>query len=156
MITSALTSSSFPDFEELLEELETGTRRDPTGRPVATTLKNSPGKYPTPEAPLKEPQLDTTNPSPLVVVGGRGRAGQRGRMVNRAQNTDPNPPEAIFEFHEGRECVVEGRVVEAGSGEGAMALKHPSGPFVFPEEELSQGGRDVNENVGAMSEAASA
>lgn len=82
-----------------------------------------------------------------MVVGGRGRVGQRGRMVNRAQNTDPP---AIFEYQ-------EGRVVEAGVMEGGVAaLKHPSGPCVFPEEELSQGGRDVNENVGAISEAASA
>lgn len=115
-------------------------------------LKNTLGKDAAPAAPQEKPQMDPTSPL-VMVVGGRGRVGQRGRMVNRAQNTDPP---AIFEYQEGRECVVEGRVVEAGPVEGGVALKHPGGPCVFPEEELSQGGRDVNENVGAISEAASA
>ncbi|MPC13454.1 hypothetical protein E2C01_006189 [Portunus trituberculatus] len=103
-------------------------------------------------------RVDTSSPL-VTMMGARAHLGQRaklaypgvgcrpGKMVSRAQNTEPD----IFEFQEGRECVVEGKV-EAGE---AVALKR-AGPCAFPEEELSQGGRDVNENVGAMSEAASA
>lgn len=144
----------------MLEELETsGGKRDVSGG-SANTPKGAPDR----DAPKKPPQESQVNrvdmSSPLVtMVGARGRLGHRaelaypgvgcrpGKMVSRAQNTDPD----IFEFQEGQECVVEGKV-EAGE---AVALKH-AGPCVFPEEELSQGGRDVNENVGAMSEAASA
>lgn len=147
------------DFEEMLEELETGGRRETSGGSVNTPKDATDGK--TSQEHSQEPQVNRVDrSSPLItMVGARGRLGHRaelaysnvgyrtGKMVSRAQNTDPD----IFEFQEGQECVVEGKV-EAGE---AVALKHAS-PCVFPEEELSQGGRDVNENVGAISEAASA
>lgn len=152
------------DFEEMLEELEAGGRKETSSGAAAvapgTTHKDSREKKAPQDTP-KDPQVNRVDTSsPLVtMVGARGHLGQRaklaypvvgcrpGKMVSRAQNTEPD----IFEFQEGRECMVEGKV-EAGE---AVALKR-AGPCAFPEEELSQGGRDVNENVGAMSEAASA
>ncbi|XP_045106770.1 uncharacterized protein LOC123501815 isoform X3 [Portunus trituberculatus] len=162
------------DFEEMLEELEAGGRKDtssggaaapvgaapPAVAAAGTTHKDCREKKAPQDTP-KDPQVNRVDTSsPLVtMMGARAHLGQRaklaypgvgcrpGKMVSRAQNTEPD----IFEFQEGRECVVEGKV-EAGE---AVALKR-AGPCAFPEEELSQGGRDVNENVGAMSEAASA
>lgn len=165
------------DFEEMLEELEAGGRKETSSgtataavaaTPAVTTVGGAGGtthkdfrEKKAPQDTPKDPQVNRVDTSsPLVtVVGARGHLGQRaklpypglgcrpGKMVSRAQNTEPD----IFEFQEGRECVVEGKV-ETGE---AVALKC-AGPCAFPEEELSQGGRDVNENVGAMSEAASA
>lgn len=67
------------------------------------------------------------------------------KFVNKSQNTDPD----VFEFHDSPESVMEKKETT-----GSVTLKH-NGPYVFQSENLSQGGRDVNENVGTVGEASS-
>ena len=146
----------------MLEELETaGARRDlPGGVAAGPTPKDT--VTTDPQHPQQDAPGDTL--SPLITTAGvRASLGPRadlaypplvcrpGKMVNRSQNTDPD----IFEFEDGREGKVEGEAAVALDAAVVAPLKR-AGPCVFPEEELSQGGRDVNENVGALSEAASA
>ncbi|XP_069163920.1 mucin-2 isoform X2 [Procambarus clarkii] len=57
----------------------------------------------------------------------------------------------IFEFQDSQETVIDNK----GETRDSVMMKH-SGPYVFQDEELSQGGRDVNENVGTVGETASA
>lgn len=67
------------------------------------------------------------------------------KYVNKSQNTDPD----VFEFHDSPESVIEKKETT-----GSVTLKH-NGPYVFQSENLGQGGRDVNENVGTLGEASS-
>ncbi|XP_071550428.1 uncharacterized protein [Panulirus ornatus] len=69
------------------------------------------------------------------------------KLIHKSQTIEPD----IFEFQDSQENVINNK----GETTDSVTIKH-NGPYVFPDEELSQGGRDVNENVGAVSETASA
>ncbi|XP_064078771.1 LOW QUALITY PROTEIN: uncharacterized protein LOC135196147 [Macrobrachium nipponense] len=66
-------------------------------------------------------------------------------FVGRPKSIEPD----VFEFHDSQENVI------TNSHETTYSLKHNT-PFVFRDEESSQGGRDVNENLGSVGETASA
>lgn len=65
------------------------------------------------------------------------------KFVNKSQNTDPD----VFEFQDSPESVTEKKEMT-----NSVTIKH-NGPYVFQSQELGQGGRDVNENVGTLGEA---
>lgn len=69
------------------------------------------------------------------------------KLIQKTQTIEPD----VFEFQDSQENVITNK----GETTDSVTIKH-NGPYVFPDEELSQGGRDVNENVGAVGETASA
>ncbi|XP_068246646.1 uncharacterized protein [Palaemon carinicauda] len=66
-------------------------------------------------------------------------------LIGRPKPIEPD----VFEFHDSQENVI------TNSHDTTYSLKHNT-PFVFRDEESSQGGRDVNENLGSVGETASA
>ncbi|XP_042202953.1 uncharacterized protein LOC121853087 isoform X2 [Homarus americanus] len=69
------------------------------------------------------------------------------KLIRISQNIEPD----VFEFQDSQETVIDNKSETTNS----VMMKH-NGPYVFQDEELRQGGRDVNENVGTVGETASA
>lgn len=95
---------------------------------------------------LSDATPDETSPGPMPLEASHENPSYSSTsLVGRAKPIEPD----VFEFHDSQDNVI------TNSHETTYSLKH-SNPFVFRDEESSQGGRDVNENLGSVGETASA